>query len=213
MESTCDRQVAPVSIGWVCKEDAEMELGTRLKEYRNRLGMTQDDLAERLFVSRQTVSAWENDKTYPDIHSLLMLSDLFDVSLDTLVKGDIEIMKETIDRTDIRSFRRDSNIFTVLLLLCIITVIPLYKWLGIPGFIIWGVLFAVTIYFAVRVEKVKKAQDIYTYREIVAFTNGEKLDSIEKAREEGKQHYRHVALAVGGAAIGLAVAWLFSLII
>ena len=175
-----------------------MELGTRLKEYRNRLGMTQDDLAERLFVSRQTVSAWENDKTYPDIHSLLMLSDLFDVSLDTLVKGDIEIMKETIDRTDIRSFRRDSNIFTVLLLLCIITVIPLYKWLGIPGFIIWGVLFAVTIYFAVRVEKVKKAQDIYTYREIVAFTNGEKLDSIEKAREEGKRHYQQIALALGG---------------
>ena len=190
-----------------------MELGKRLKEYRNRLGITQDDLAEKLYVSRQTVSAWENDKTYPDIHSLLMLSDLFDVSLDTLVKGDIEIMKETIDRTDIRSFRRDSNLFTVLLLLCIITVIPLYKWLGIPGFIIWGVLFAVTIYFAVRVEKVKKAQDIYTYREIVAFTNGEKLDSIEKAREEGKRHYQQIALALGAAAIGLAVAWLFSLII
>ena len=63
-----------------------MELGKRLKEYRNRLGITQDDLAEKLYVSRQTVSAWENDKTYPDIHSLLMLSDLFDVSLDTLVK-------------------------------------------------------------------------------------------------------------------------------
>lgn len=43
-----------------------MELGTRLKEYRNLLGLSQDDLAERLYVSRQTISAWENNKTYHD---------------------------------------------------------------------------------------------------------------------------------------------------
>ena len=38
-----------------------MELGKRLKEYRNQSGMTQDDLAERLYVTRQTISSWEND--------------------------------------------------------------------------------------------------------------------------------------------------------
>ena len=40
-----------------------MELGKRLKDLRNRMGMTQDVLAERLFVSRQTISSWENDKS------------------------------------------------------------------------------------------------------------------------------------------------------
>ena len=190
-----------------------MELGTRLKEYRNRLGMTQDDLAERLFVSRQTVSAWENDKTYPDIHSLLMLGDLFSVSLDTLVKGDIEIMKEKIDQSDIRSFKRDSNIFAVLLLTSIVSLIPLYRWIGIPGLILWAVLFAVTIYYCVKVERVKKQQDIYTYREIVAFTNGEKLDSIEKAREQGKRHYQQIILMLVCAVLGVRAAWLISLII
>lgn len=190
-----------------------MELGKRLKEYRNRLGITQDDLAEKLYVSRQTVSAWENDKTYPDIHSLLMLGDLFDVSLDTLVKGDIEIMKEKINRTDVRSFRRDSTIFAVLLLTCILSVVPLFKWVGIPGMIIWGVLFAITMYFCIRVEKVKKEQDVHTYREIVAFTNGEKLDSLEKAREEGKRRYQQFALLLGSAAVTVAVAWIISLII
>ena len=75
-----------------------MELGKRLKEFRNQSGMNQDELAERLYVTRQTISSWENDKSYPDIHSLLMLGDLFNVSLDTLVKGDIEIMKEKIDQ-------------------------------------------------------------------------------------------------------------------
>ena len=51
-----------------------MELGKRIKEYRNTAQMTQEDLAEKMFVSRQTISNWENDKSYPDIHSLLMLS-------------------------------------------------------------------------------------------------------------------------------------------
>ena len=60
-----------------------MELGKRIRDLRNQHSMTQDDLAERLYVSRQTVSSWENDKSYPDIHSLLMISDLFNVSLDT----------------------------------------------------------------------------------------------------------------------------------
>lgn len=76
-----------------------MELGRRIKEYRSAAQMTQEELAEKMFVSRQTISNWENDKSYPDIHSLLMLGNLFDVSLDILVKGDIEAMKDKIDKT------------------------------------------------------------------------------------------------------------------
>ena len=70
-----------------------MELGSRIKDFRTKAGLTQEEFAERLYVSRQTISSWENDKSYPDIHSLLMMSDLFAISLDTLIKGDIEIMK------------------------------------------------------------------------------------------------------------------------
>ena len=162
-----------------------MELGKRLKEYRARAGMTQDELAEKLFVSRQTISSWENDKSYPDIHSLLMLGEVFGVSLDTLVKGDIEIMKEKIDGETIRSFKRDSNIFAVLLVAVAVSLIPLSRWAGIWGIGAWVLLFAAAMFYALKLEKVKKQQDIRTYKEIVAFTNGEKLDGIEKAREEG----------------------------
>lgn len=190
-----------------------MEFGARLKEYRNRSGMTQDDLAEKLFVSRQTIFSWENDKSYPDIHSLLMLGDLFDVSLDTLVKGDIEIMKETIEQADIRGFKRDSNIFAALLFICLVSFIPLYRWAGVPGIIAWVLLFAAAVVFAVKLEKFKKQQDIHTYREIVAFTNGEKLDTIEKAREEGKRGYQHIAALLLGAGVTVAVLWIISLII
>ena len=190
-----------------------MELGKRLKELRNQLGMTQDDLAERLYVTRQTISSWENDKSYPDIHSLLMLSDLFSVSLDTLVKGDIEIMKEKIDQASIDSFKRYNRVFAILLPLCVVSLIPLYRWLSIPGIAIWVLLFAVTLYFGFRLEKMKKEQDIHTYREIVAFTNGEKLDDIEKAREEGKRPYQQFLFLVLGAAAGFVIAWVVSLFI
>lgn len=190
-----------------------MELGKRLKEYRARAGMTQDELAEKLFVSRQTISSWENDKSYPDIHSLLMLGDVFGVSLDTLVKGDIEIMKEKIDGETIRSFKRDSNIFAVLLVAVAVSLIPLSRWAGIWGIGVWVLLFAAAMFYAVKLEKVKKQQDIRTYKEIVAFTNGEKLDGIEKAREEDKRNYQKGIAVLVCAAAGLLVTWIISLII
>ena len=64
-----------------------------------------------------------------------------------------------------------------------------------------------------NLEKVKKQQNIHTYKEIVAFANGEKLDNIEKAREEGKRNYQMIIAAVACAALGLGVAWIISLII
>ena len=189
-----------------------MEIGKRLKEFRNRQGMTQDDLAERLYVTRQTISSWENDKSYPDIHSLLMMSELFNVSLDTLVKGDIEIMKEKIDRESIRNFRRDSSIFAGLLFACAVLFLPLYRWGGIPGIAAWVLLFAAAVYYAVKLEKTKKQQDVRTYREIVAFTNGEKLDGIEKAREEEKRNYQKGLAVLLSAGATLLILWIISLI-
>ena len=75
----------------------EMNLGSQIKKYRSELSMSQDELAEKVFVSRQSISNWENDKTYPDIKSLLLLSEVFQVSLDQLIKGDLEIMKKEIE--------------------------------------------------------------------------------------------------------------------
>ena len=65
-----------------------MELAKHIKAHRGRLGMSQEELAEKIFVSRQTISNWETDRTYPDVQSLLLLSNLFDVSIDSLIKGD-----------------------------------------------------------------------------------------------------------------------------
>ena len=66
-----------------------MELSNQIKKYRTELKLSQEELAEKIYVRRQTISNWENEKNYPDIHSLLLLSSLFNISLDELIKGDI----------------------------------------------------------------------------------------------------------------------------
>jgi len=63
-----------------------MEIGKKLKNARIEAGLTQEKAAEKIDVSRQTISNWENEKSYPDIISVIALSDLYSVSLDELLK-------------------------------------------------------------------------------------------------------------------------------
>ncbi len=72
-----------------------MELGKQIKKYRSAYSYSQEQLADKVYVSRQTISNWETDRSYPDIRSLLLLSSIFDTSLDKLVKGDLKLMKKT----------------------------------------------------------------------------------------------------------------------
>lgn len=73
-----------------------MELARQLKAKREERGLSQDEVSKAIFVSRQTISNWENDKTYPDVQSLLLLSQLFEVSIDELVGGDVVAMQQAI---------------------------------------------------------------------------------------------------------------------
>lgn len=71
-----------------------MQICERLKEARKHTGMTQEEVAEKILVSRVTISNWENGKSLPDIASLLSLSDLYNISLDELVKGDSKMTEK-----------------------------------------------------------------------------------------------------------------------
>lgn len=63
-----------------------MNIGTKIKEARQTLGITQEQAAEQLLVSRQTVSSWETGKSLPDIVSVIKMSELYHLSLDELLK-------------------------------------------------------------------------------------------------------------------------------
>lgn len=167
-----------------------MELYTQIKKYRTSMNISQEELAENVYVTRQTISNWENNKSYPDIHSLLLLSTLFNISLDQLIKGDIEIMKEEINKDGLQKFNRDGAIFTLLLVLIIVSVVPLAIFLGYYGLIISAVIWIISMYYANRIEKYKKNHDIQTFKEIISFTEGKRLDEIEKAQEYGKRPYQ-----------------------
>ena len=58
-----------------------MELGNKIKYYRGEKEFSQEELAERVYVSRQTISNWENNKSYPDINSIVLLSEIFGISM------------------------------------------------------------------------------------------------------------------------------------
>lgn len=172
-----------------------MELGNQIKKYRNELEISQEKLAEKIYVSRQSISNWENDKNYPDINSLIRLSEVFQVSIDILIKGDLEKMKKEISKKDRKYFEKVSNIYAILFGLLVLTPMPLLYFLDKVGIVIWAVLAVVSMYVAFLVEKKKKEFDIQTYKEIIAFTEGKNLDEISKAREEGKRPYQKVSLA------------------
>ena len=182
-----------------------MEIGKRIKELRSDKGWNQEEFAEKVYVSRQTVSSWENDKSYPDIKSLLLMSDLFGITLDELVKGDIQVMKNEINSESIRKFRILSNIYGFGFIFAMLIFYPLYHFAGNMGFLIWFLYMIPVACLAIYIEKLKKTNDMVTYKEILAYTEGKKLDKDTKLQEKAKRPYQQILLAIGAAGLTLAV--------
>ena len=182
-----------------------MELGKQIKMHRQEAHLSQEELANRVYVSRQTISNWENDKSYPDVNSLVLLSEIFQISLDNLIKGDIEVMKDVIQKEEIEKMNRYGKAYTIMLIATAVSAVPLFMWLGVWAFIPWGIIWAISMYFAFKIEKVKKDNDVQTYKEIVAFYEGKRLDDIHKQREIGKRSYQKILLVIGSAAVTLIV--------
>ncbi len=182
-----------------------MEVGKQIKKFRRDLNLSQDELADKIFVTRQTISNWENGKNYPDLKSLIMLSQLFDTSLDILVKGDVIKMKKQVLQDDVRKekdearrFKRDGNIFTVLLfsevaldILISAYIIstapefdffktPLSTFVEVSGIALWLVNTGFAMHFAFRVERQKMKLNIKTFREILSYMeNSGRMNSEE----------------------------------
>ena len=119
----------------MCKDVPEMrkqnmEIGKKLKDARMRSGFTQESVAEKVNVSRQTISNWENEKSYPDIISVIELSNLYSISLDELLKGDEKMMEHLEESTNVVKSTRKLigaillNIITVILLITLSMFLP-----------------------------------------------------------------------------------------
>ena len=107
-----------------------MEIGKKLKNARIEAGLTQEKAAEKIDVSRQTISNWENEKSYPDIISVIALSDLYSVSLDELLKGDQKMAEHLEESTNVvKSIKKLTgaillNIILMILLIALNMLLP-----------------------------------------------------------------------------------------
>ena len=104
-----------------------MILGQRIKEEREKRQWTQDYLAETLNVSRQAISKWEVGSTYPDIDRLVQISNILDITLDSLIKGDdslkksIVITKNAKAQTNVWEFMRSTGWMMVIAIIYLVT--------------------------------------------------------------------------------------------
>lgn len=89
-----------------------MNLGDKLIKLRKDNKMSQEQFAEEICVTRQTVSNWENYKNYPDISTIVKISDIFNISLDVLLKGDSKMIND-ID-TKVKNSKKYRNILIII---------------------------------------------------------------------------------------------------
>ncbi|MDE8701802.1 helix-turn-helix transcriptional regulator [Adlercreutzia equolifaciens] len=199
-----------------------MELKKHLKEHRQRLGLSQEDLAERIFATRQTISNWEMDKTYPDVQSLLLLSDLFGVSIDEFAKGDVAAMESEIKREWKRMSRLIAAAWGLIALgiLCAVagfvahtgpsSVLPGWSEGEVLGCVAFLFLWLIGLGLAHQVERMKKASDLVTYKDILAFSKGEQPvrdnDVLGRRQPLASNALKFIAAALVGLAIAFVVA-------
>ena len=119
-----------------------MTLGERIRTLRGTKNLSQEDLAEALEVSRQSVSKWETDASVPDLEKLVKLSDLFGVSLDTLVRGEATLppqMPEPVPETPPQKHRFPGQTTAGVVLLCM-AFVSLWGGLLLDGSLLFGLL-------------------------------------------------------------------------
>lgn len=187
-----------------------MELARRIKEHCARLGMSQADLARALFVTRQTISNWETSRTYPDAQSLLLMSGLFGVSVDSLLKDDSQEMREALAAGS-RKMNRLGAVMAAFGLACAAWVVVgiALDWdtalIAVPA----AALFAPAMCAAFLVDKMRHDNQLFAYQSVLAFLAGEDPDVSNRYNQRAREHWvaRRVAQTVLFIILGLCCSW------
>lgn len=174
-----------------------MRLGRVLVEYRKQAGLSQEALAEKLYVSRQTISNWETGKTYPDVQSLVLLATIYHTTVDVLIHDDVgEIQR--------RGMQQRTRWLMIGVLVCIVTTYLAFlgqRWLSpVISALLIGVFTTIGIALIVIGSLTAKRLQLHTMRQIAAYLNNETVQSHDKASRA-----RVIFQAILGAVIGLAL--------
>ncbi len=183
-----------------------MDIGNQIRERRVRLGLSQDELAQKLYVSRVTISHWETGKTLPDVQSMLLLANLFDTTIDELVRGDVDEMREMVKKSEQRT-----KVFAVALATVEVIVITALAVTAVAGReylepVLRLLLAVLVLAFSIAVLVARRgagAEDAKSAADLLGAATG---DPIEAARESGASIGMRLVLQVfAGLAVGIGV--------
>ena len=142
-----------------------MSLGERLTSLRKKLNLSQEEVAEKLGVTRQTVSKWETDQSTPDFDKIVPICELYSISTNELIKGEVEDVK-SIDIVD-NNKRTKGIMFGVFLyfvavisIMITIPVLTINPVIGVSIFLgICAIATCIIIYTCITYKKEKKEED------------------------------------------------------
>lgn len=188
-----------------------MKIGQKIKNYRTQLDWTQETLAQKIKVSRQTISNWENDKSYPDIYNIKLLAEAFNLDPAELFKEDLDIMTETINYLDIKQHRAFAIEMVVamvisggLFLISMLTTGSVSDiCLGAAG-----MAWLMVIFFTVQIQEINRKYQLKTFKDIKAFSEG-KIAEPQKYQPHRLLMGLQFLLILSGPFIGLLLAYLF----
>lgn len=151
-----------------------MEIGAQIKTRRQDLNMTQEMLAKELHVGRTTVSNWEIGRNYPDLQLIVSISNVLNISLDTLLGKESEIVKEITRDTNIRkSQSRKIKILSALLILVILAgLFGIYKVVEYRDISSPEQIVSLQVYE----DRLEITTDLPFYRSVVGYTIGNSPD-------------------------------------
>lgn len=173
-----------------------MEISSRIKHHRTTCGLSQEELAEKIYVTRNTISNWETGRTYPDVQSLLLLSALFSVSIDDLVQGDVEMLNETA-RADTKKLNFWAGICIAFGVLSILSLVGMPLAIGMPWALIPICAFVLIAYIAAfRAQRIMKDIDVVTTSEMVAFLEGKPINRDEEKRAKWRKQTKILSIVV-----------------
>ena len=183
-----------------------MDIGNQIKERRQRLGLSQEELAQRLYVSRVTVSHWETSKTLPDVQSMLLLANLFGTTIDELVRGDVDEMREMVEKNE-----RRTKTFAVALAAVEVVVITALAVTAVAGRdylepVLRLLLAVLVLAFSVAMLAARRIEGSGEARSAAELLGAATGDPVEAARASGAAlGMRFVLQVLAGLAVGIGV--------
>ena len=181
-----------------------VSIGSRTREHREALGMSQDELAQACHVSRQTISSWENGKTLPDIQSLALLAGIFDTGLEDLAAaGGIEVAKR------VSADRRELKVLWIVFAGIAALFFPIERLLDTAphdndlGLVIYILLLVALAAVIVRMSHLMRKHHLASDQELAEYMVGDiKKGSADRAEKGGfaafcRRNYFPISIVVG----------------